>query len=104
MSVRRTVEFDGDDLVVRERRQLDLADLFDEDGRLVVHQDGDRWEGYRREQIDGDVRYIHHDDRRRENHPFGVEVLLGDEAVRNHVRRLIEEGRLDPATLGGESE
>lgn len=102
MSVRRTVETDGEDLVVRERHEVGLADFFDADGRLVIQQDGDDWVGYRRVESDGEFRYYHHDDRRRDGHPFSVEMLVSDRAVRNHVRRLIEQGHLAPATSGGE--
>jgi hypothetical protein len=103
MSVRRTVTADGDQLVVRERREIDLADLFDEDGRFIVHQDDDGWEGYRREQTDDGTVYYHHDDRREgDAHPFGVEMRVGSKSLRADASRLIEAGRLDPATLGGE--
>ena len=102
MSVRRTVEIDGDGLVVRERREAELADFFDAADRLVLQEDGDDWVGYRRVESDGEFRYYHHDDRRRDGHPFGVEMFVSDRAVRDHVRRLIEQGRLEPATSGGE--
>ena len=106
MSVRRTVEFDGDDFVVRQPAQIEfaLADLFDDAGEWRIHDDGDQWEGYRRQQTDDGVRYLHHDDLRDERSGYGVEIVVGDEAVRLAAQRLIEEGRLDPATLGGASE
>lgn len=103
MSTRRTVRFDGDALVVQQPRQIEftLPDLFDRDGEWRIHDDGDQWEGYRRQQTDDGVRYLHHDGRRDERSGYGVEIVVGDEAVRLAAQRLIEEGRLDPATLGG---
>jgi hypothetical protein len=104
MSVPRTVEFDGDAAIVRQPAQIEftLADLFDEHGEWRIHDDGDQWEGYVRQETDDDVQFLHHDDLRDERSGYGVEIIVGDEAVRLAAQRLIEEGRLDPATLGGE--
>lgn len=108
-SVRRQVDLlgsgDDGDLLVRERRRLRLTDLFDDEGRFVVHGDpSDEWEGYVRCEDDAGVYYLHHDDRRDQDAGgYGVDIRVGEEAVRLAARSLIEEGRLDVATLGGES-
>jgi hypothetical protein len=105
MSVERRVEPTDDGLLIRERRRVQLADLFDADGRWVVHEadDSDDWEGYRRCEDEAGVYYLHHDDRREERSGYGTEIRVGERAVRLAAQTLIEDGRLDVSNLGGES-
>jgi hypothetical protein len=88
------VDLDPDDnslrATVTERRELEIDDLFDEDGELRLWEDDDGWTGYVREEIDETTVYhrinTFHDDER-----WIDRVICGSQAVREAVRQHIRD-------------
>jgi len=95
-SVERQIDVDLDadgnvlSAVVEERRELEVGELFNEDGELRLWQDRAGWNGYVREIIDGEVRF-YEVNTRFDDDSWISKVWCGEQAVHDAIRNHIEE-------------
>jgi hypothetical protein len=89
------VDLDADDnslrATVTERREIEIDDLFDEDGELRLWEDEVGWSGYVREEIEDDVVIYHHVNTRFDEDRWIDRVVVGEQAVREAVRQHIRD-------------
>ncbi|MUW13853.1 hypothetical protein GJ633_03615 [Halorubrum sp. CBA1125] len=88
-SVKRQIDVDLDAdgnavEAVRERRELKISELFNADGELRLWQDTAGWSGYKREEVDGDVRYYSVNTRFDENEWIS-KIRCGEKAVHDAI-------------------
>jgi hypothetical protein len=76
--------------VITERRELEIDDLFDENGELRLWEDGAGWSGYTREVIDEAVVY-HRVNTRYDEERWIDHTIVGEQAVREAVRQHIRD-------------
>ena len=76
--------------VVEERRELEVGELFNENGELRLWQDRAGWNGYVREIIDDEVRF-YEVNTRFDDDSWISKVWCGEQAVHDAIRKHIED-------------
>lgn len=93
-SVERQIDVDADEnaarAVVEERRELEIAELFNANGELRLWQDDAGWNGYVREDADGETAYFAVNTRFDEDEWIS-KIRCGERAVHDAIRSHIKD-------------
>jgi len=88
------VDLDADEnaarAVVEERRELEIAELFNANGELRLWQGGAGWSGYVREEVEGETAYFSVNTRFDEDEWIS-KIRCGEQAVHDAIRNHIED-------------
>ena len=95
-SVERQIDIDLDAdqnaarAVVEERRELEISELFNSNDELRLWQDSAGWNGYVREEVDGETAYFAVNTRFDEDEWIS-KIRCGERAVHDAIRKHIED-------------